>query len=68
MANDIVKKVTSNGTEMAVLAILKQRPDSSREGGWSFVSCQRCFPECGEGEYKKILLDGPDHDDRWDGL
>lgn len=28
---------------------------------WSGVSGQQCFLECGEGKYKKILLDGSDH-------
>lgn len=30
-------------------------------GRWPFVTGQQCLPECGEGEYKKILLDGSDH-------
>ena len=37
-------------------------------GRWSFVSGQRSFPECSEGEYKKILLDWQDHNDCRDGL
>jgi len=37
-------------------------------GRRSFVSGEFGFPECGEGEYKKILLDGQDYDDCRDGL
>lgn len=47
------------------------------KGGEAVVSCERCIPAGGAGEYQSntigkadghVLLDGEDHDEEWRGV